>query len=383
MAFLNDLEAEELIGHVEGVFGLPYLPTLEELSSSLNRLIGTTRQARAVRIERLTDPQKETYSETDTKNIAEQDAAAEGAMGRLSELLDQIGSIATELRTADTTQTLASLWQALEPSTPVTSKERNGFARATASHQVEKLLRWKIRRLVGEPSAAPTADFSERVDRLDTVIDDLQKFSALGPATRNPSQGVTFSNLVNAKILLSGELEPARASVSGGLEEVVTDAALSAAQVQRQIRGEFEDASIEAGIYGVIFAGKAGLSVGATWAFAGEPVGVDGQKIPLARRYVVENSKEADVLIGLGVLEDEIIRADDSRFGGDVGKAILIVQGELEGEGLVVLKPIRGDTLTADLLREAIQGLVTILEPQGYDPVSAERIAQQVYDLFV
>lgn len=236
LGFLNDLEVEELMGHVEGSYGLPHLSTLEELSASLDRLLGTTRQARAVRVERLTDPKKKTYSRTDTENIAEQDAAAEGAIDWLSQRLsgispavERLSNLAGAIRqsgtvSSDQTAALrrelqgiqnefsASLWNS--------SQDRNAFSRTAAQDLVGKSLLWKVNRLLGDLGSASAQEVPARVDRLTALLKDLRPFAALGPASRNPKDGVVFSNLVNAKILLSGEADYAQAAeAKSGLEE--------------------------------------------------------------------------------------------------------------------------------------------------------------------
>lgn len=242
LGFLNDLEVEELMGHVEPTaqdrslnrFGLPYLATLDDLSRSLNRLLATTREARAVRVERLADPEKPTYSKTDAENIEEQDAAAKGAVARLSELLGQADAPLAELRavadevqgtgqvTDPQRQRLAGVLQALTglPQVPVAaaSKGRDDLANAMAQNLVGKAFRWKIVRLMQGLQVAPAPELLARMDRLNQVVEDLQQFVSRGAAAENSKEGTVFSNLVNAKILLSGEAEFAKA----GMEEDIS-----------------------------------------------------------------------------------------------------------------------------------------------------------------
>ncbi|MBI3615001.1 MAG: hypothetical protein HY211_00615 [Candidatus Omnitrophica bacterium] len=236
LAFLNDLEAEELIGHLKGDFG-PVQPSLvQSLTGLLDHLLSNTWQARKGRVEQLTDPAKSTYSKVDVGNIKEQDAAVEGAMARLAALLNEMDqpmkelhTLAAEMRennqtrvTEDQQSRLIAARQFLEKSPqfsvpPISSKNRNDLANTMAQDLVSKIFRWKMNRLLGGWDFSLTQDVLARIDRLGQIMDDLHDFALRKAAAENPRQGVAFSNLVNAKIILSKEVDFTQAAA--GMEE--------------------------------------------------------------------------------------------------------------------------------------------------------------------
>jgi hypothetical protein len=167
LAFLNDLEAEEIRGHLEGKFGPGQPETIKTLSGNLDTLLINTPLIRKMKHDKLAVEGKNTYSKTDADNIKEQDAAAKGAMDSLKLLLDPASAVT--------------------PPTQVEKPSRDEIAYRMAWDLTRKVFEWKRQRFIRDAG------------RFTEVLEDLRTFAA--------GEGAVVPNLVVDKILLSKEAE--------------------------------------------------------------------------------------------------------------------------------------------------------------------------------
>jgi len=167
LAFLNDLEAEELMGHLEGRFGPGGAEAVKELSANLDTLLVNTPLIRKMKHDKLAVEGKKTYSKTDADNIQEQDAAARGAMDALKALLDPASAVS--------------------PLAQVERPSRDEIAYRMAWDLTHRVFEWKRQR------------FAQDSKRFSQVLEDLRAFAS--------GDGAVYPNLVVDKILLSKEAE--------------------------------------------------------------------------------------------------------------------------------------------------------------------------------
>ncbi|MBI3318112.1 MAG: hypothetical protein HYZ90_03070, partial [Candidatus Omnitrophica bacterium] len=266
LAFLNDLEAEELMGHVEGVFGLNQPETVKELTAALDSLLKDTPTIRKKKYEKLAIPKKKaTYSGVDAENIREQDAAAGRAAATLSVLLRETEPLIGRIRgvagqaarrgemTLSQAEDLQEAFRGLESRLGVSSEppagplSRNQLASEMAQNLAAKVFRWKVNRFLSDldlQSGRPTTDpvhlrkVATRAEQLAQVMEDMKAFAAQGTsAQRYPEEkGVAYPNLVAAKIILSKEEEFAGAAAGAGLEEMARPNGVEEQPAQGQIR---------------------------------------------------------------------------------------------------------------------------------------------------
>ena len=224
LAFLNELEANELEGYLEGRFeGFNPADTLPELADSLDTLLKNTPVIRKTKFSRLAaDSEKATYSRIDADNIREQDAATESALGTLKVLLGKAEPFAGRLRTVQSDPGLFQteverLRNELNvPSGSEALLSRNELASSLAKNLVSNVFRWKVNRVLEGFADHP----DQAAERLAQVVEDLNTFVGQGTAAQHypEARGAAYPNLVVAKIILSKEESTANAGLEEGVQ---------------------------------------------------------------------------------------------------------------------------------------------------------------------
>ncbi|PIQ81678.1 MAG: hypothetical protein COV76_07720 [Candidatus Omnitrophica bacterium CG11_big_fil_rev_8_21_14_0_20_64_10] len=262
-SLMNHIESEELKGHLEGRFGVRLPDVIQGLVGSARTLELNTPGIRAIAYrDHASDPDSDKYNPVDAGNIAEQDAAVEGALDRLKELLGladgfvgrfnrwagqvrSAGSVTGDLAAEfyDIKQALGRLLdQRVRESADLSARyvSRNDTARDNAARLVTENFRWKVMGRILDPlNLIPQQPVSDPAE-VETVLLSVSKLSQVTEALAAFAQKGTAQEHYEAVIAASEAVKQAKKAELTALGKGQLDRVAELRAERERLEAEFK-----------------------------------------------------------------------------------------------------------------------------------------------